>query len=110
MDEVNYEEKQDVSRTISANKERAKILERLLKKKLSEFTDSSVLYSLRRVLPAELANIYVKNFTKAEEEDKKLINDQIKPELGKYFENKSDAKINETKGGYRITDYLTYNW
>lgn len=110
MDEVSYEEKHDISVNISSNKERAKTLERLLKKKLSEFTDSSVLYSLRRVMPAEIATIYVKNFANAEGEDKKLINDQINPDLGKYFENKKDAKINETKGGYRITDYLTYNW
>lgn len=24
--------------------------------------------------------------------------------------NKGEAKVNETKGGFRITEYLTYNW
>lgn len=95
-----------------SNKERAKCLERLLKKKLSEFTDSSLLYSMRRVLPAELSTIFVKNFTKEEtegEKEKKIINDDLKPELRKHFEADTDLKVNETKGGYRITDYLTYN-
>ena len=95
-----------------SNKERAKFLERLLKKKLSEFTDSSLLYSLRRVLPAELGTIFVKNFSKDESEEEKadkVINDEIKPELRKHFEISSNFKVNETKGGYRITDYLTYN-
>jgi hypothetical protein len=91
-------------------KERAKTLERLLKKKLSEFLDSSVLYSLRRVLPAEIATIYIKNFqresTSTEDQGFKISNPKLKEELSKHKE----AKINENKGGYRITDYLTYNW
>ena len=96
------------------NKERAKCLERLLKKKLSEFTDSSLLYSLRRVLPAELSTIFIKNFSQSQEEEKNkeeiiIMNDNIKSELGKHIESNSSVKINEKKGGYRITDYLTYN-
>jgi hypothetical protein len=95
-------------------KERAKTLERLLKKKLSEFLDSSILYSLRRVLPAEVATIYVRSFksdstvSSSEKKESKILNPKLKEELSKHSESK--AKANETKGGYRITDYLTYNW
>ena len=101
-----------VSATSGSNKERAKCLERLLKKKLSEFTDSSLLYSMRRVLPAELSTIFVKNFSQdvsEEEKPEKIMNDDLKPELRKHFETDTNFKANETKGGYRITDYLTYN-
>ena len=115
FDTENDPDEIEVARQTSShsNKERAKCLERLLKKKLSEFTDSSLLYSLRRVLPAELATIFVKNFasepTKVDDSSQ-IDTDKLKPELGKYFDTQApNAKLNEIKGGYRITDYLTYN-
>lgn len=86
-------------------RERARRLEKLLKKKLSEFLDSSVLYSLRRVLPAEMNTMFVKNFSVENPEVDKNIN----PDLLKQIKQ-DNAKINEIKGGFRITDYLTYNW
>jgi hypothetical protein len=111
-------EKNDEHETRHANesssgfKEKAKTLERLLKKKLSEFLDSSVLYSLRRVLPAEITTIYVKSFQRdsipTETEEFKVSNPKLKEELMKHTDSK--ARLNETKGGYRITSYLTYNW
>ncbi len=45
-------------------------LEKLLKTKLTEFLDSSVLYSLRRVLPAELNTVYVKQFAGSAEKSR----------------------------------------
>ena len=54
----------------------------------------------------------MKNFSKDESEEEKadkVINDEIKPELRKHFEINSNFRVNEAKGGYRITDYLTYN-
>ena len=88
--------------------ERARNLERLLKKKLSEFLDSSILYAVRRVLPAELNNIYVKNFAKDDAVEESSEKTALNPELEKLIPK--DAKTNEAKGGYKITDYLTYNW
>jgi hypothetical protein len=99
-------------------KERAKSLERLLKKKLSEFLDSSVLYSMRRILPAELATIYVKNFQKedvsndpppATTSESETMMGSINSDLKKLLA-KGRSVMNETKGGYKITNYLTYNW
>lgn len=86
--------------------ERARHLERLLKKKLSEFLDSSVLYAMRRVLPAELNTIYVKNFVKENTQDTEK--PALNPELERLLPK--EAKTNEAKGGIKITDYLTYNW
>jgi hypothetical protein len=95
-----------------SDKEKAKNLERILKKKLSEFLDASVMYSLRRVLPAEVETFYVKKFNKDESvEDKELANlenKKLKNDFLKHSENK--LEVNESKGGFRITDYLTYNW
>ncbi|CAF0820104.1 unnamed protein product [Brachionus calyciflorus] len=87
-------------------KERARKLEKVLKKKLSEFLDSSVMYSVRRVLPAEMNKMFVKNYQVESKEsitDKKLAFD-----LKKQIDSK-ESKVNEIKSGFRITDYLTYN-
>jgi hypothetical protein len=97
-------------------------LERLLKKKLSEFLDSSVLYAMRRVLPAELSTVYIKNFVKEEDSSAKT-SEEAKSENDETTKKQSDvlnadlqkliaksAKMNEAKGGYKITNYLTYNW
>lgn len=94
--------------------ERARHLERLLKKKLSEFLDSSILYGIRRVLPAELNTIYVKNFAQEsktsgdDDESSSSLKSKLNPDLQRLIPK--DAKENETKGGYKITEYLTYNW
>ena len=98
-------------------------MERLLKKKLSEFLDSSVLYAMRRVLPAELSTVYIKNFVKEEDNSAKTSEEAKKSENDETTKKQSDvlnadlqkliaksAKMNEAKGGYKITNYLTYNW
>lgn len=101
--------------------ERARALERLLKKKLSEFLDSSVLYAMRRVLPAELPTVYIKNFVKEEENSAKTSeeakkNDETTTKQSEVLNSDlqkliaKSAKMNEAKGGYKITNYLTYNW
>lgn len=88
-------------------KMRARKLERLLKKKLSEFLDSTVLYSLRRVLPAELNTTYVKQFS-AESQPSLDKSDRLVRTL--ISSDPSEAcEPNEIKGGFRITRYLTYN-
>ena len=79
-------------------------LERLLKKKLSEFLDSNVLYSLRRVLPAELNTTYVKQFAAESQLD---ANDVLVRSL---VGSSDSCEPNERKGGFKITRYLTYNW
>lgn len=86
-------------------KERAKILENILKKKLTEFLDSSLLYSLRRVLPAELNTIYIKNYNS----ENQNIENEILKQLSSTSNNEQPI-INEAKGGYKMTDYLNYNW
>lgn len=88
------------------SRERARRLEKILKNKLSEFLDSSILYSIRRVLPAELTSIYVKNFG-SEAKEKEEVSQDL--EILKHTEP-SKLEPNEAKGGYRITEYLTYNW
>ena len=73
---------------------------------MTEFLDSSVLYSLRRVLPAELNTVYVKQFETSL--------DKTPDELGaseflKSVAAKSEkCEMNEVKGGFRITGYLNY--
>lgn len=107
LNDLDTDEPLDYSSIDESNrrKEKAKILENILKKKLSEFLDSSVLYSLRRVLPAELNTIYVKNYnTKTESTENELLK-QLSA-----TSNTEKPVLNETKGGYKITEYLNYNW
>jgi ATP-dependent RNA helicase DHX34 len=76
-------------------KERAKILENILKKKLTEFLDSSVLYSLRRVLPAELNTIYIKNYVT--DTNQNIGDEKLFKQLSA-TSNNLEPKINESKG------------
>ncbi|XP_035824394.1 probable ATP-dependent RNA helicase DHX34 isoform X2 [Aplysia californica] len=78
---------------------RAKQLERLLASKLTEFLNSDIVYSLRRVLPAEMQRIYVgpgKDLTSASGSSKFI---------------KTDASLQEhpVKGGVKVTEYLNFN-
>lgn len=93
---------------MGAGKERAKCLENLLKKKLAEFADSSVLYSIRRVMPAELSTTYIKAFEKSGQNEEE--NKEVLKKLSITGEETIEPKENETKGGFRITEYITYNW
>jgi len=78
-------------------RERAKILENILKKKLTEFLDSSVLYSLRRVLPAELNTIYIKNYS-TDLINQTMIGDENLFKQLSTTSNNLEPKINESKG------------
>lgn len=106
-DEDSKNEKEEYVSSHEANrrKEKTKILENILKKKLTEFLDSSVLYSLRRVLPAELNTIYIKNYA-SEQQSTHETNTFIK----QLTQSDATPQLNETKGGFRITEYLNYNW
>jgi len=109
---VDCEESNEPRESSSKMRERARCLEKVLRRKLSEFLDSSVLYSLRRVLPAELSKVFIKQYQKEEPTSNQVDVNLLKEELRQHLSEKcSDAaKINETKGGFRITEYLTYNW
>jgi ATP-dependent RNA helicase DHX34 len=100
------------------HKERASNLERTLKKKLSEFLDSSVLYSLRRILPAQLTTLYKNNFTQIINQneldstlDKSAIksNDLLKQLEDNFLKNSNSKGEVNSKGGFKITCYLNYN-
>ena len=107
------EEKEDSHDMLTSGLKRAKNLENLLKRKLAEFADSSVYYAIRRVMPVELNTIYVKKFAKDETQGEENVNETKKEVLKKFNisgEEAFDPKENEIKGGYRITEYLTYNW
>lgn len=80
-------------------------LAKLLKEKLVEFLECDVLYSLRRMLPAEVSLVYIKRYNTSGDSINQGIESDI--EFLKSFEN---VKQDETKGGFKITDYLTYNW
>lgn len=61
-----------------------------------------MLYSLRRVLPAELNTVYVKQFSEEPSTES--------GELFTKFGSKADGcQVNEVKGGFKITEYLNYN-
>lgn len=100
------EEKSNTRRDDAVDRKiRARKLERLLKKKLSEFLDSTVLYSLRRVLPAELNTTYLKQFS-AESQPSLDKSDRLVRSL---MSSSETCEPNELKGGFKITRYLTYN-
>lgn len=111
-DRINFGSKQEDGEEIEVKqdkiefKERAKKLEKILKKKLSEFLDSSFMYSIRRVLPAEVNKMFIKNY---QTDSKSIDESKIQSEFKKHLESK-DNNFNEIKGGYKITSYLTFNW
>ncbi|XP_074651789.1 putative ATP-dependent RNA helicase DHX34 [Tubulanus polymorphus] len=74
---------------------KSKKLERILATKLTEFLDSSVLYSLRRVMAAEIEHVYIGPQTES------------KSELPVFESNQ--GKCHPIKGGKQINEYLIYN-
>lgn len=100
------EEEPEIKKDTVKFKERAKKLEKILKKKLSEFLDSSVMYSIRRVLPAEVNKMFIKNY---QTESNNIDESKIQPEFKKHLDT-NENDVNEIKGGFKITSYLTYNW
>ena len=73
-----------------------------LKKKLVQFLDSDIVYSLRRMLPADVASVYISKYNN-KSDDEQNAELEFLNKFEKFEENKE-------KGGYKITDYLTYNW
>lgn len=64
---------------------------------LIEFMNSSVPYTLKRLLPADLKVMYVFGG-----------NDElVEPNP---FDPESECTPHEKKGGIRLTKFLTYNW
>ena len=90
-------ERQDRKFETRRNKERD--LEHLLAKKLSEFLDSDVRYTLRRLLPSESQHLYfgpegpMQNYDDPEE----------------VFSFAAGSERDPIKGGFRVNAYLTYN-
>jgi hypothetical protein len=109
---VDSDESNEPKESSTKMRERARCLEKVLKRKLSEFLDSSVLYSLRRILPAELSKMFVKQYEKEQISNNQVDVNLLKEELRQHLVEKDTnlEKINETKGGFRINEYLTYNW
>lgn len=79
------------------NKERD--LEHLLAKKLSEFLDSDVRYSLRRLLPSESQHLYFGP-------DRQVPTEGDSDEV---FPFTAGSEPHPIKGGFRVNEYLTYN-
>ena len=79
------------------NKERD--LEHLLASKLSEFLDSDVRYSLRRLLPSENQHLYFgpAGHSVIEDDSERLLS--LAP----------GSEPHPVKGGFRVNEYLTYN-
>ncbi|BFY97868.1 hypothetical protein BsWGS_00907 [Bradybaena similaris] len=78
---------------------RAQQLERLLASKLTEFLNSDVLYSLRRVHAAEMQRIYI-----GPGKDTTSI-----PMMSRLIRGDTEGKEHPVKGGVQVTDYLTFN-
>ena len=75
-----------------------------LKKKLVEFLDSDIIYSIKRMLPADVASAYISKYnSKTTNDDEQKVELEFLNKFEKFEENK-------VKGGYKVTDYLNYNW
>ncbi|UJR09789.1 hypothetical protein I4U23_014016 [Adineta vaga] len=84
---------QDLNKSIDielVSKPRTYELQHLLSIKMTEFLDNSCLYTIRRVLPAELDTIYRRNSQETEEQDE-------------------DEEMNIKQESNKINEYLTYN-
>jgi hypothetical protein len=88
----------------AVNEHRLENLTRLLKNKLAEFLDFDILYSLRRVLPAELKTMFIRNY------EPNQVKAEGQPVDMKGFQGFEGVKQNTVKGGFKPTEYLTFNW
>lgn len=96
FDEI--KDKQDRSAT---RRNRELDLESHLAKKLSEFLDSNVTYSLRRLLPSESRYLYLGPLGQSQNDDR------LEDASGLPFTGSLEP--HPTKGGFRVSDYLTYS-
>lgn len=97
FDSSTGDERLDRKSTTRRNKERD--LEHQLAKKLSEFLDSDVRYSLRRLLPSESQHLYFGP-------DGQIFNED---DSGRVFSFASGSEPHPVKGGFFVNEYLTYN-
>lgn len=86
-------------RTSATRRNKERDLEHVLAKKLAEFLDSDVRYSLRRLLPSESQHLYFGPIRQTEEYV------DVKEE----FSFAAASEPHPVKGGFRVNDYLTYN-
>ncbi|XP_055878835.1 probable ATP-dependent RNA helicase DHX34 isoform X1 [Biomphalaria glabrata] len=80
---------------------RARQLERILASKLTEFLNADFLYSIRRVLAAEMQRAYVG--------PGKVTDQGTAAMFDKILKVNSMGKEHPIKGGIQVTDYLTFN-
>uniref|UniRef100_A0A2C9JVF9 RNA helicase n=1 Tax=Biomphalaria glabrata TaxID=6526 RepID=A0A2C9JVF9_BIOGL len=80
---------------------RARQLERILASKLTEFLNADFLYSIRRVLAAEMHRAYVG--------PGKVTDQGTAAMFDKILKVNSMGKEHPIKGGIQVTDYLTFN-
>ena len=76
----------------------ARKLERLLASKLTEFLDSRAVYSIRRIMSAEIKHLY-KGPTKDCTESSSVVSELLK----------NSGEPHPTKGGYKVNDFFTYD-
>ncbi|XP_034326251.2 probable ATP-dependent RNA helicase DHX34 [Magallana gigas] len=79
---------------------RARQLEKILAKKLSEYLSCEVCYAIRRVMAAEQNRLYRGPDREAGGKNK-ILNDVLK--------SGTEGKVHPVKGGIQINHYLTYN-
>ncbi|KAL5004824.1 hypothetical protein ScPMuIL_018280 [Solemya velum] len=92
---------QDTLQSLETEKKvspRARQLERLLATKLTDFLDSDVLYTVRRILPAECQYLYVGPERTP----------QIPTGKGNGFGFSVSGTIHPVKGGTQVNQYLTF--
>lgn len=73
-------------------------IEQSLTRELIEYMHTTVPYTLKRLLPADLKMIYVNSGNN---------NTSIEPNP---FQSDFKSTPNVKKGGVRVTDSITYNW
>ena len=73
-------------------------IENELVKELVEYMHTTVLYTVKRLLPADLKILYVSRGLNTE-------NIESNP-----FQTDFQCVPHEVKGGVRLTKYITYNW
>ena len=91
-------------------------LQRRLSRKLAEFIDSKIQYSYRRISSTETAYLYVTSLTSdSEQQDSKdnieasdLSVEAIPSDATSKWLPLDDGVPHPTKGGLRVTDYMTY--
>ena len=88
-----------LERKLATRRNKERDLEHLLAKKLSEFLDSDVRYSIRRLLPSESQHLYFGPSGQSQNYD----------DSEQAFSFTASSEPHPIKGGFRLNEYLTYN-